>query len=40
MSQYTANRMAKDGSGFEEILAYFFEGTELKEVTDIVRDTE
>ncbi len=40
MSQYTANRMAKDGSGFDEILAYFFEGTELKEVTDIVRDTE
>ena len=40
MSQYTANRMAKDGSGFEEILAYFFEGTELKEVTDIVRDIE
>lgn len=40
MSQYTANRMAKDGNAFDEILAYFFEGTELKEVTDIVRDSE
>lgn len=40
MSQYTANRMAKDGKLFNEILTYFFEGTELKEVTDIVRDTE
>ena len=40
MSQYTANRMAKDGGLFSEILTYFFEGTELKEVTDIVRDTE
>ena len=40
MSQYTAGRMAESGSTFDEILAYFFEGTELKEVTDIVRDTE
>lgn len=40
MSQYTANRMAENGSTFDEILTYFFEGTELKEVTDIVRDAE
>lgn len=40
MSQYTADRMAESGSTFDEILVYFFEGTELKEVTDIVRDTE
>ncbi|MDO4313771.1 MAG: SpoIID/LytB domain-containing protein [Eubacteriales bacterium] len=40
MSQYTANRMAKDGDTYDEILAYFFDGTELKEVADIVRDSE
>lgn len=40
LSQYTAKRMAKDGGTYEEILAYFFEGTELKEVTDIVMDAE
>lgn len=36
MSQNTANRMAKKGRGYEEILEYFFEGTNIKEVTDIV----
>lgn len=40
LSQYTAKRMAEDGSTYEEILAYFFEGTKLKEVTDIVMDAE
>lgn len=30
MSQWTANEMAKDGSTYEEILAYFFEGTEVE----------
>lgn len=40
MSQYTANRMAEEGNLFDGILIYFFEGTELKEVTDIVRDVE
>lgn len=29
MSQWTANEMAKEGSTYEEILSYFFEGTEL-----------
>ncbi len=36
MSQYTANEMAKEGKTVEEILDYFFEGTELKEVVEIV----
>jgi stage II sporulation protein D len=36
MSQYTANRMAEDGDTYEEILEYFFAGTQLREVTDIV----
>lgn len=40
MSQYTASCMAKDGASCEEILAYFFEGCELKEVADIVTDPE
>lgn len=40
MSQYTANRMAENGDTYDEILAYFFEGTELKEVTDIIMDAE
>lgn len=37
MSQYTANEMAKGGSEAAEILAYFFPGTKLREVTEIVR---
>lgn len=36
MSQNTANEMAKSGRGYEEILEQFFEGTDIKEVTDIV----
>lgn len=40
MSQYTANRMAKNGDSYEEILLYFFEGCELKEVADIVTNSE
>lgn len=43
LSQYTANEMAKEGKGVSEILQYFFEGTEIKEVAEIVtnsRDTE
>lgn len=36
MSQYTAEKMAQDGKKFEEILAYFFEGTTLEEVAEIV----
>lgn len=37
MSQNTANRMAKEGKDHEEILNYFFEGTNIKEVADIVK---
>ena len=37
MSQYTANEMAKEGHDASAILEYFFEGTELKEVAEIVR---
>lgn len=36
LSQNTANALAKEGKGYEEILDYFFEGTNLEEVTDIV----
>ena len=36
LSQYTANEMAKKGDDHEAILDYFFEGTQLKEVADIV----
>lgn len=36
LSQYTAGRMAQEGSSFSEILAYFFEGTSLEEVAEIL----
>ena len=36
LSQYTANEMAKEGQGYKEILQYFFVGTEVKEVAQIV----
>lgn len=36
LSQYTANEMAKEGDTYIDILKYFFEGTELREVADIV----
>lgn len=36
MSQYTANEMAKDGKTYEEILQYFFEGGEIKEVVEVL----
>lgn len=37
MSQHTADQMAADGSSYEEILDYFFEGTTLEEVAEIVQ---
>lgn len=40
MSQNTANEMAKKGETFDAILQYFYEGTELKEVTEIVAISE
>lgn len=36
LSQYTANEMAKEGKSYKEILQYFFEGTEIKEVAEIL----
>lgn len=36
MSQYTAVQMAEDGKSCQEILEYFFEGTTLEEVAEIV----
>lgn len=36
MSQYTAEKMAEDGKKFEEILSFFFEGTTLEEVAEII----
>lgn len=40
MSQYTAERMAKEGKSCAEILMYFFEGTTLETVADIVTKYE
>lgn len=40
MSQYTANEMAKEKKGYKKILKYFFEGTRIIEVTDIVKNVE
>lgn len=40
MSQYTANEMAKEGMSYIEILQFFYEGTEMKEVAEILWDTE
>ena len=40
LSQYTANEMAKEGKTYEEILQYFFEGTEIKEVAEILWNVE
>lgn len=40
LSQWTANEMAKNGSTYEEILQYFYEGTDLENVEEIFRDFE
>ena len=40
LSQYTANEMAKEGKTYQEILQYFFEGTEIKEVAEILWNVE
>ena len=40
LSQYTANEMAKEGKTYQEILQFFYEGTELKEVAEILWDGE
>lgn len=40
LSQYTANEMAKEGKSHQEIIQYFFEGTEIKEVAEILWKAE
>ena len=40
MSQWTANAMAKDGKDYKEILAFFFEGTNITSVEEILKETE
>ena len=40
MSQYTANEMAKEGKSYKEILQYFFEGTEIRQVAEILLNIE
>lgn len=40
LSQHTANEMAKEGKTYKEILQYFFENTQIKEVAQILWDTE
>lgn len=40
MSQNMAQKLAEDGKNYKEILDYFFEGTDLKEVAEILQDTE
>ena len=40
LSQYSANEMAKDGKSYQEILQYFYEGTEIKEVAEVLWNTE
>lgn len=40
LSQNTANEMAKEGKKCDEIIEYFFEGTEIKEVAEILVNVE
>lgn len=40
LSQYTANEMAKEGKSYKDILQFFYEGTEMKEVAEILWNTE
>jgi len=39
MSQYGANNMAKQGAGWEEIVAHYYRGTEIVPVSEIVEAT-
>lgn len=40
LSQYTANEMAKSGKTHKEILEYFFAGTTIKEVAEVLVNVE
>ena len=37
MSQYMANEMAKEKKNYKNILKYFYNGTDIKEVTEIIK---
>lgn len=40
LSQHTANEMAKTGKTYKEILEYFFAGTTMKEVAEVLINVE
>ena len=40
LSQYSANEMAKEGKSYKDILNFFYEGTNLQEVAEILWNTE
>lgn len=40
LSQYSANEMAKTGKTYQEILQHFYEGTEMKEVAEVLWNME
>ena len=40
LSQYTANEMAKEGKTYQEILQFFYEGTEMNEVAEVLWQKE
>lgn len=40
LSQYTANQMVINGKAYDEILQFFFPGTEIKEVAEILWKVE
>lgn len=40
ISQFSANKMAEDGKTYHEILQFFFPGTEIKEVAEILWNIE
>ena len=40
LSQFTANEMAKEGKNHTEILQFFFEGIEIREVAEILWNVE
>ena len=40
LSQYSANEMAKNGKSYEEILQFFYPGTKIEEVAEILWNVE
>ena len=35
MSQYTAKKLAENGSSYQEILEYFFDQTDISDIADL-----